>query len=135
MANCYKCSKPAAKVCKRTDNFKSVWGKPEWMPLCLKHLNEQVGKYPMEIKDANAKMQENISVHKVFNLNLTEREKVSREIIWKNMYKTIILTDTQLAQRGFNIYLKKIELDNTYTIEKLNKQMLELFSPLNKTTK
>lgn len=48
--SCTKCSKSATKKAKRTDDYKSVWG-GEWREYCLGHLAEQIGKYPLEIKD------------------------------------------------------------------------------------
>lgn len=45
---CTKCGKKAIKQAKRTDDYKR--GK-EWREYCLGHLAEQIGKYPLEIKD------------------------------------------------------------------------------------
>ena len=48
---CTKCGKKAIKQAKRTDDYKSIWGGKEWREYCLGHLAEQIGKYPLEIKD------------------------------------------------------------------------------------
>ena len=51
---CTKCTKKAVRQAKRTDGFTSLWGK-EWREYCNGHLAEQVGKYPLSIKDLGNK--------------------------------------------------------------------------------
>lgn len=71
---CTKCSKPAIRQAKRSDAYKSIWGGKEWREYCLRHLTEQIGKYPLEIKE----------LHMKNDLTIQMLEKAFDTIIYKN---------------------------------------------------